>query len=280
MFIILIAVVAVIIANSLNRPSNNDVYYYKKNTYTEEEKKPSDPNKTNMPEQVYMTEEQLSQATAVLEQGIYLEDEQNDFYRVIDGFGLPQFDLKSVTLGSDEMYLYVKYELYGEVDKRTEIDGQNMRGMGFNATLRTPEKQLVVTDYGTGVTTLLYVGQDLRKEGIFATTYFIDVPEGMSETEWLTSGLTVSNEGTLLGMGPNNDTILVAWPLDVLGLEIGDTVWYTGETENGSETEDHLVIDNLLDYPGVKCTGTVNFKIGEIDYSIDYSECEREKNGV
>ena len=72
-----------------------------------------------------MTKEELAKANTALEAGIFIEDEENDFIDLPEGLQgdgrpdsqdplpLPFADIKSVRIGADETYIYLKYEFYG-----------------------------------------------------------------------------------------------------------------------------------------------------------------------
>lgn len=224
-----------------------------------------------------MSKVEISRAGAALAKGIFLEDQKDDFSWFVKGFNLARFDLKSVTIGVNKKYLYLKYQVFDKFNEQRLINAYTMTGTGFNASLRLVKDQKKVSPYGTGLYSTLGAGVDFQGDKVEGgATYFLNIPDGLPESGMEGYGITKGMDAIATRGG---SWLIAAFPLKSIGLKYGDDVIMTFGTETGSTTEFHLAIDPLMGYGKTKCPANIHFVVGESKYTTDYNGCEGSDTG-
>lgn len=226
-----------------------------------------------------MTPKELAKAQQALAQGIYIRDQEHDFSLVEKGFDLPIFDLKSVTIGVDHDYLFLKFQLFQNFNEQRVVNGSTITGTGFNANLLVDKNLKVKTPYGTGESTMLnasvtFDGNKLVNNAM----YLVNIPNGQPESQWQSSGSFGKMDVRVAG-GVGHDWLMMRAPLKGLGLILGEKVRMSFGTETASTTEYHLALDPLMGYQKTKCGANINFALGETKYTLDYKGCAGSGSG-
>jgi hypothetical protein len=230
------------------------------------------------------TDEELAAANLALENGIKIEDPENDFFKFPpnhyqpDGrldndnpYPLSFTDLRSVTIGADDTYLYVKYQFWGEFPTSSVIyNGDLLWSTGAKITQFTfinAEGKEDSAELGSGVNLSGYENnQHVATDQITIGQLAMISPIGHDEHMEVIYK-TMNGAGMVAG-GPGEDYILSAFPLSLFGIHSGDTVTFSCATETGSDNYHHECIDDLLGREGYLGGSTISYVLGENKYQI------------
>lgn len=258
---------------NLNGTTNNDVPV----------EGSGDPNKTG--KTLPFTEDQLRVAETALASGIKIEDPKDDFYiythyrttdtyrgNNISPYPMPFTDLKSLSVGADSKYLYLKFEYWGILPndhvsyngdyiishggKLDEIlfkdkNGQDKVDAAHDGIGYYVEDNGVYRQIDPVINTMSYIGRN-GKDASGEDTFLIN-----------------SMNGLLLG-GPGYDYTLSARPLSELGFGLGDEITFRGSTETGSIKHHHEAIEFVLgrETEGYMEGSLISYTLGENSYQI------------
>lgn len=219
----------------------------------------------------HFSDTELETAQKALENGVIIEDDQGDFIGMegkeengsinnSEPYELPYMDIKSLSISSDEKYLYIKEEFWGKIPKGTQkYNEDNIKDfvMKVNLVDENGEDETVIV---TGISFLPFftsVGQ-----------YCMTDATGIEFPEEKRFGTKVAS-GRIYGK-PGNDYIISAIPLEDINLKAGQIIYVTGQSEAESGKYGHASID-VLRGPGGK-----DAAIFKIDLSTNqYSEVEK-----
>ena len=247
----------------------------------EDEQKDKDNAKdfTSVGETEPFTSSQLEEASSALSSGITIEDPESDWFQFEEGstepdgslnnsdpYPLNWTDLRSVSVGADEEYLYVKIRFWGRFpDEPVTYNGDTITGgcgkiNSFSFT--NEEGQQDTADLISNINFAQMSNGEILGVDLIAMIS----PSGRNED--LETIFTIySNEGLIAG-GRGTDYILSAFPLDQFNLELGDTVTFDSTTEFGSEVYHHESIDILFSRENSKFGETIQYVLGSSEYSI------------
>jgi hypothetical protein len=238
------------------------------------------------------SEEELKTVDEILAKGITINDPQNDWAPINEGIqpdgrkdnGYPYpisfTDVKRVSFGADEQYLYIKIEMYDILPEKvvswenTEFNKTDyIFGMGCNLGLsRFFNRNIGKDDQGlmqTGirwieggdrenVTNPKFVSPPTIGTSSFAT------PTGEKDQYNEDISAMASGEGKVAG-GAGKNYFLGAFPLKNFGLQLGDVIEFSISVEVGSQLFHHECIDNILNN-NYKQGDTIRYKLGEGKY--------------
>jgi len=222
------------------------------------------------------TTDELQAANIALKNGIIIEDPENDFYPIPHGtiqkednrpdnsdpYPIPWTDLKSVNIGADKNYLYVKSTFWGQFpNERTIYNGDLVWGSGVKLTnfkFKNKESKIDSADMSD---TIRYDNEPIP--GLLHSAMISPTITVNFELQFKTT----TGEGMITG-GPGFDYILAAYPLKNYDLKLGDEVTFDASSESGSDKFHHEAIDLLLDQTNSKFGKTLIYKIGSNTYSI------------
>jgi hypothetical protein len=236
--------------------------------------------------------EQLRTAEAALASGVTINDPEADWAPISEGFqpdgrmdnGKPYplafTDVKSVSYGADDQYLYLKVVLYdvipGEVVywensefKKTDY----IQGMGCNlALISFLNRNTGKTDEGLMQLGVTYI-EGSGRENLENPTFYTPPVVGLSNFATLTGtkdkynediyGVSGSNGLTSGGAGKNY--FMGAFPLSLFGLQLGDVIEFNISMEVGSKLFHHECVDVILDC-GYKTGETILYQLGASTY--------------
>ena len=293
--LLVITVVAVFfaIANYIQVIQLEEEIYELKNSYkidgssTRDDSKTADTEKDKsekgeMPED--FSNEELEKAEEAFAKGIKIDDPQNDFYKFpsnsiqpdgrpdnSNSYPLPYTDLKSLSVGADNNYIYFKFEFWGKFPEDTpEYDNDILTGTGAKIedfTFPGEDGYKDSAELGDGVTYVRYLenGTFTKGESTLGQLAMI-TPIGQDEL-METIYETKNGKGLIYG-GPNYDYIIGAYPLDLFGIDYGDVVTFSCSTETGSQIYHHECVDILLDVEDSKFGSTIEYKLGSNKYKV------------
>ncbi len=207
------------------------------------------------------TDEEMKAAGAALAAGITVEDQQNDWIKIqaakeADGrannpnaYPLSWTDWKSVSLGADQTYLYVKYRFWENLPKALP---------GYNSDQ--------IAALGTKVDSFSFTRSDGQKDSADLADNISWMGRGenndwtplktpmLSHTARITpTGVGPDNEmghktqtsAGLIGGGPGFDYIIAAYPLSLFDIKLGSEITFDGMMEVSSELYHHEAVDLL-----------------------------------
>lgn len=233
------------------------------------------------------TKAMLKRADDAFSNGISFDDPENDWYLPEPGtmqwdkpdnpapYPLPFTDLKSVSLGADEEYLYVKLVYYGEFPKKMpSYDGDDIFSTGGGIEgfrFITKEGKPDYAEIGSGVMYIQFTGDnetngyvplDKPTVGQLAMIFLIGQDEhGESLYK------TMNGAGFIEG-GPGYDYLLSAFPLSEFGVSYGQEVNLTLGIEAGSNKWHHESIDLILNENNSKSGSMIVWKLGTNEYKV------------
>ena len=287
--IILVIIIFIFIITKNEQNKNNLNQFQKDNNQTDNETM----DKGEPPRE--FTKEELKLAETALNKGIKIEDPQNDWYRFpnnsIQPDGRPDnpnpypfeyTDLKSVSLGADEKYLYIKYEFWGVFPNKMQFyngdgitavggkieefaylnNGTNDsaelgEGVGYaepNGKEKTPECSAANKPSLGHLAMISVIGEDQFRELIFKKK------EG---------------KGMVFG-GVGYNYLLEAYPLEEFGISYGQEVAFSSSTETSSCKYHHEVVD-VLEGEG-KTSARIKWKLGSDKYEINNNVSDNQNN--
>ncbi|MFA5031194.1 MAG: hypothetical protein WC495_06440 [Patescibacteria group bacterium] len=242
-----------------------------------------DPNKTG--KTLPFMEAQLTAAETALASGIKIEDPKDDFFiytnfRTTDTYRgnntspypMPFTDLKSVSVGADSKYLYLRFEYWGPLPndhvsynsdfiishggKLDEIlfknkNGQDQIDAAHDGVGYYVEDNGKYSQIDPVINTMSYIGRN-GKDASGEDTFLITSMNGM------------------LAGGPGYDYTLSARPLSELGFGLGDEITFRGSTETGSIKHHHEAIEFLLgrETEGFMEGSLIKYTLGENTYQV------------
>jgi hypothetical protein len=234
------------------------------------------------------TMDQLKQADLALSKGIKIDDPQYDFFQFppnsfqpdgrpdnSDPYPLPWTNLKSLSVGADANYMYVKFEFWGEFPyKMVTYNGDDIMATGAKLTEFTftnKDGQEDSAELGDGVDFVEYRGENKFLDYVPAKKPTLGQLAMLSPTgqdEQLETIYKTMNGAGMVGGGAGYNYVIGAYPLNELGLKFGDEVVFSCSTETGSKIYHHEAIDLLLDEDNIKFGSRIKYKLGNDQYEI------------
>ena len=228
------------------------------------------------------TSSQLATAQEALKNGITFTDPQNDWYIIAPGttqpYGRPDnpdtyplgwTDVKSISIGANGTYLYVKFEFWDEFPFEQPVyNGDAITGVGGKIeqfTFTKADGTEDTADLGAGVDWIADQNSG-RIQTILGQSAMIS-PIGVDEySETVYERYTGAG---LIAGGPGYNYVLSAFPLSLLNLQLGDTVTFALSSETGSTTYHHEAIDFLLsDSRESKEKNSTRYTLGSDTYEL------------
>lgn len=213
----------------------------------------------------------LRSAEAAINSGITIEDAQSDLVSLQgkveketgqknnpQSYTSPYLDVKTISVGADDNFLYYKVKYWGKIPLNTEKIGDDViRGnmMKLHITDEQGKEQaILVMSYG-------WVPFNLSG---FETYYYYS-PTGIEEPE----DKRFSSQGRDSKMfgGPGTDYLIGAFPMKKLGLKLGQTMYMNFLGEAKSKKYTHASIDALRGKG--KMAGFITWDIGSNQYQIN-----------
>lgn len=216
------------------------------------------------------TPEQLAAAETALSNGIKLEDEEDDFVPMYGGnnnpnpYRLSYADYKSVTIGADETYLYVKIEVRGEFPSQKPYIGEDgIIAVGFKEDIMV--KNIDGNEYMAQLGDS--VNYNLSSRATLGHGLF-DMRKAAEYDDEENCVKFTGNTGMIIG-GSGYDYIISAFPLESIGIAYGQEVTSSCSMEAESEQFDHSSVDALMGKPGEKSPAKIKYIVGNNTYEID-----------
>jgi hypothetical protein len=231
------------------------------------------------------TEKQLEAGNLALQDGIKIDDPQNDYFKFPlhhfqpDGrpdndnpYPLNYTDLRSLSIGADQDYLYVKFQFWGEFpEKSPYYNGDLIWSVGgkiedFNFT--NSEGKQDSAELGDSV---WFVGNNEKGEISPVEQPSIGQLSLISPTgkdEKMEMVYKTWNGSGMIAGGPGYDYLIGAYPLRLFGIKLGDNVTFSASTETGSTVYHHVCIDFILGKEGYLGGSTIKYKLGDNKYEI------------
>lgn len=212
----------------------------------------------------------LRSAQSSFNSGITIEDEQNDFVS-LEGkeeatgeknnpkaYEFPYLDVKSVSIGSDDTFLYFKVNYRGQIPAKAEKIGDD--------TIQGNNMKLHITDKVGKEQAILIVNYSWIPFNLSAfETYYFYEPTGIEFPE--DKRYVHQDRDSKIYGGPGTDYLMGAFPLKKLGLSKGQTIYMNLFGEAKSDKYVHASIDTLGGHG--KMPGLITWVIGSNTYIID-----------
>lgn len=197
----------------------------------------------------HISPKQLTKAEQLLNYGITIEDDKNDFASMggekdrpdvkpnnPNAYAYAYLDVKSITVAIDKDNLYFKIQFYETIPEKTTKIGDDKiiaNGTKFNLLNKKGEDQLI-----------LVLNYNYLPLGINITgTYYFYGPTGIAEPE-IQRFSERSSDSKIYG-GPGKDYMLVILPLEKTGIVPGKTIYFAVSNESESSKFDHASVDSL-----------------------------------
>ncbi|MRS05693.1 hypothetical protein EG832_21125, partial [bacterium] len=196
----------------------------------------------NMPESLQ------AKADQVLTTGITITDPENDFALMGEkqagstekpnnptAYPLPYADVRSVSLGVDENYLYCRVVFWGEIPERPAQFGDDTitsTGVKVNVTNSQGEDQEIWM-LGFGYLPVIEIPT--------LNTYYFYSPTGIKEPE--DKRFSGRGEDSKVTGGAGTDFLMGAFPLARTGLSLGQEIYIAISVESASRIYDHATVD-------------------------------------
>lgn len=234
---------------------------------------PNDPEQ----EALVFSAGELSQAEKALSGGFAIQDGKDDFfiapeitqqdidthYNNPQAYHLPYLDLKSLAIGADEKYLYVKHEFYGDFPKSGPAEWEGDKINSFVAKIADVRKE---GSTNKTVTSLLTDGICYNcGSSVWEHGYFPNQDQDKVEAE----GIKPVHGGKFY-LGSNY--IISSFPLNDLELKYGETIIFSQECEANSDKWHHASVDRLGQVPGTKESIQIKYRIGSNTYTTETPE--------
>lgn len=219
---------------------------------------------------------ELSKAQDALSYGVTIEDESAGFFPLSgkeedgrdnneDPYPLPFVDFKSITLGADDQYLYIKEEFYGEFPKTANelpiFDNDKIRGMSIALNINTDNNQSTGSPDDEGAEALLAGGVYYNTNPPSVRHYFFTDPTGIQWPEdqrWKSH----HEEGLVFG-GPGYTYIIHAYPLEELGITENQEITISVASETESDKYHHAAYDPVqIGNESGKMPSKIKIKLG------------------
>ncbi|OGF99990.1 hypothetical protein A2Y99_01560 [Candidatus Gottesmanbacteria bacterium RBG_13_37_7] len=218
-----------------------------------------------------MDEQMLRKAESAVSSGITIEDKQNDLVslkgKVEEETGQlnnPQsyislyLDVKAISIGIDDKYLYYKIKYWGQIPIKAEkIGDDEIQGnmMKLHITdAQGKEQAILVANYSYSLFNL----------SGFETYYFYG-PTGIEEPE--DKRFAHQDKDSKMFGGPGTDYLIGAFQMEKLGLKQGQTIYMNFLGEAKSKQFHHASIDALGGHG--KMAAFITWVIGSNQYQID-----------
>jgi hypothetical protein len=238
----------------------------------------TDPDLSYLEKDLYariMTPEELKKAELSLATGIIINDGQNDFFQLTgelkpdeeDGrydnfrpYPLPYTDVKNVSVGADNTYIYFKFLFYGNFPKEIPVYDNDTLEVIVTKVEELSSASSGIEPYEIN-TDLMYGRYDGKGKVTPITPQFdhyafISTDGGMKDR----------NTNGLVGGGLGYDYIFVAYPLSILNVKLGDEVTFRTTSETASSKYHHEVIDSIGSGPDSKFSMKIKYKLGSKTY--------------
>jgi hypothetical protein len=218
-----------------------------------------------------MDEVMLRNAENAVSSGITVKDQQNDLVTLQGkleeetgqknnpkSYTSPYLDVKTISVGADEKYLYYKVQYWGQIPRQAEKIGDDM--------IQGNMMKLHITD-GKGreqAVLVINYGWTLFNLSGFETYYFYG-PTGIETPE--DKRFAHQDKDSKIYGGPGTDYLIGAFPMEKLGLRQGQTIYMNLLGEAKSKQYTHASID-ALGGKG-KMAGFITWEIGSNQYQID-----------
>lgn len=219
------------------------------------------------------SEEDLKKANTALIKGITIADELNDFVPMTgrklnnsNPYDLPYLDLKSISMGADKDYLYVKYESAGNFPKgKVKYKGDTILSRIHKLNIRTVDNE-------NNVSTEMIETADIVSFYLFDFIpnmghRFVNIKNQEDYDKYENAKLETYNLGMLEG-GSGYNYLIAAYPLKDMGISFGDEIEFQLMTETESKKFDHASVDVLLGEGLDKNPATIRYIIGSNQYEI------------
>lgn len=258
--------------------NNNKIIEHQKKTEEKpQEKKKNEGDFVAVGETKTFSAEQLAAANTALNNGIKIDDPQNDWYKVAEGtkqsdgrpdnpnpYPLGWTDLKSLNIGADQNYIYIKFIFWDRFpDKALSYSGDKMDGGSAKINYFTFTNSQGKQDWADLITPISLREQSNGKLMPSEVMAMIS-PKG-KDVHNETLFTTYTKDGLFAG-GPGKDYLLSAFPLEQFNLKLGDKVTFDCTTEIGSEIYHHEAIDILLSRDDSKFADTIEYVLGSNTY--------------
>jgi len=238
---------------------------------------------------------QLAAMEDALAKGIRIEDKQNDWITMPDTlpegevdnenpYPLPWTDIRSVSFGADDEYIYFKFQFWEELPREpVTYDGDLIKGGGGQVCQITfgprehdwAQLQTSISYMDASSTSEIAKMPQLHHEAMIS-------PTGQRDDQLDDIYQKTTREG-LIGGGAGTDYLLTAYPLKLFGLKYGDTTTFRIGAEFHSQIYHHVSKDYLLgiDNPRAIQGGTIKYVIGSNTYEnlgVPANAYRKEKN--
>lgn len=217
-----------------------------------------------------MDEQMLRNAETAISAGITIQDQQNDIvslrgkedepgkFNNPQSYTSPYLDVKSISVGVDDQYLYYKVQYWGQIPNKAERIGDDViqgNMMKLNILNQQGQDQaILVTNYAW------YLFELTGYE-----TYYFYEPTGIEEPE--DKRFASKGKDSKIFGGPGTDYLIGAFPLNAFGLSQGQTIYMNFLGEAKSNKFDHASIDALRGKG--KMAGFITWNVGSNQYQID-----------
>jgi hypothetical protein len=193
-----------------------------------------------------------------LSKGVKIEDAQNDWITTPDTlpegeidnenpYPLPWTDIRSVSFGADDEYMYFKFQFWGNFPRNpVAYEGDLINGGGAQVCQMTFGPG--VHDWAQLQTTLSYMDEA-------STSKVAEMPRLIHEAMISPTGQRdeqlddiyekFTREG-LIGGGADTDYLLTAYPMKLFGFKCGDTITFHLVSEFKSQKYHHVAKDYVL----------------------------------
>ncbi|MFA6082171.1 MAG: hypothetical protein WC773_02000 [Patescibacteria group bacterium] len=218
-----------------------------------------------------MSTTMVTNAENALANGISINDERDDFVIMSSNkeelnaednpspYRLDYFDIKSVSVGADDQYLYIKTTFFGTIPKTSQkVNGDNIVAIAAKAEITDDQgKEYLGMAADFGYVAII---------GIPAlNTYY---SYGATGIEWPENArYTHQDRDSKVYGGGGTDYIMGAYPLNKMGLEMGQTINIRFPMEVRSHKFTHAAVDVLAG--SGKSPGIVTWKLGSNQYTIN-----------
>jgi hypothetical protein len=220
---------------------------------------------------IKMDSNQINKAEIALNSGIIVNDAENDYAPMGDKenkeekpnnphpYNFPFLDIKSVSFGMDDEYLYCKVQFNGVVPGKSpqlEKDRIGDYGVKINLVDRKGEDQVVMhMDYDFLVAI----------PGTFGSCFYSYGPTGIKFPE--DAGFAKRGEDCKVSGGSGTDFLFGAFPVKKMGVAPGQELYIALSAEAGSQVYDHAAVDVLGGHG--KMPAVIKWTAGTTKYEIN-----------
>lgn len=247
-----------------------------------------------------MTNAQIQTANAAISKGVSIDDPQNDWFKFpagsVEGDGrpdnsnsypLPYTDVKNASFGAADNYFYIKYTFYEKIPETMQnYNADDIKMYTSNIGLSKYTNAAGQTENGEWQLGMAYIRGKNNDSLERSTDYTTVTPymwitnmgeqtgtDSTSESIW-----KIQNSKGLTAGGPGNDWIMAAFPLDNLGMKMGDTIEFSLSVETASRIYHHQSVDLVLGKGSNKQGDTIRYVLGSNTYEDIGFHMEAGKN--